>query len=235
MFKSKTFQSDKGLALGIASLLSFALFAVVLSFPNSTDTSSRAASSKVTGNGSPNGQHYNLNIIGQSKEKKVDMSGNNGRRIFVTMDGTSTINLYKGTDYKVLDANGLDGTAAFQLPNPDEQGTGTTFYSVYARALAKPGGKSQSQTCFTEADKSQWCSTYSSIQVRNDSQSVFTNVTESLLYVYVDTDNDRTPERYPIFDTKMKGVFWDYDNTGAGLIQLRFYKGSTTVPTVYEG
>ena len=31
--------------------------------------------------------------------------------------------------------------AAFRLPNPDPDGDGTTSYSVYVRALGKPGGK----------------------------------------------------------------------------------------------
>jgi hypothetical protein len=34
----------------------------------------------------------------------------------------------------VLDGNGTDGVAAFQLPNPDPTNSGTTTYSVWARA-----------------------------------------------------------------------------------------------------
>ena len=72
-----------------------------------------------TGNGAPSGPHYNLNIIGVSQDKSPDFSGGNGGRIFVDLVGSTRINLTMG-DYQVLDANGTDGTAAFQLPNPDD-------------------------------------------------------------------------------------------------------------------
>ena len=45
------------------------------------------------GNGAPKGSHYNLNIIGVKKGKTADMSGNNGHRIFVNLEGKSKIML----------------------------------------------------------------------------------------------------------------------------------------------
>src|SRR3989344_3290396 len=93
-----------------------------------------------TGNGAPSGAHYTLNLIGVPKNKTADMTGDNGRRIFMPLWGNAKILLSAG-DFQVLDANGTDGSASFQLPNPDENGDGTTSYSVYVRALGKPGGK----------------------------------------------------------------------------------------------
>ena len=54
-----------------------------------------------TGNGAPNGAHYNLNIIG-TKEKNGDMTGG-GNVIFVKLWGADTrINLVKGDDFVCL-------------------------------------------------------------------------------------------------------------------------------------
>ena len=43
-----------------------------------------------TGNGAPNGPHYNLNIIG-TNDKTADMDGANGRVIFVKLEGNSKL------------------------------------------------------------------------------------------------------------------------------------------------
>src|SRR5262245_17474130 len=78
----------------------------------------------LTGNGAPSGTHFNLNIIGVPKGKSADLSTNDGRRIFMPLEGRARINLAEGADFAVLDANGTDGSAAFQLPNPDPDGDG---------------------------------------------------------------------------------------------------------------
>ena len=89
------------------------------------------------GNEMPSGEHYNLNIIGVSKEKNPNMGGGNGHRIFVPLRGSANIHLSQG-DFAVLDANGTDGHASFQLPVPDSDDDGITTYSVFARALGTP-------------------------------------------------------------------------------------------------
>src|SRR5262245_23826633 len=68
----------------------------------------------VTGNGAPSGQHYNLNIIGTTAKK---MEVDNGNVIFVPLAGKTKISLLEGDDFQVLDKNGTDGEAVFQLPN----------------------------------------------------------------------------------------------------------------------
>ena len=186
-----------------------------------------------TGNGAPSGAHYNLNLIGVPKNKTADMTGNNGRRIFVGLGNTgetsnTKIMLAEGPEFQVLDANGTDGTAQFQLPNPDPNNDGVTEYSVYARALGKPGGSSKTTTCFTDADET-WCSIYSMVLVREKGKSTFTNVSKELLYVYADTNGDGVVERIPLFGAD-GDFFWNYDNNGLKLAQLRFYEVPTTVP-----
>ncbi|MGE5250158.1 MAG: hypothetical protein ACM3QS_08060 [Bacteroidota bacterium] len=180
------------------------------------------------GNGAPSGAHYNLNIIGVPKNKSADMS-NNGHRIFVPLWGNSKILLYEAEDFGVLDANGTDGTAAFQLPNPDPDNDGITEYSVWARALGKPGGSSTTTTCAYDELGQLWCSVYSMVLVRDKGKSWFDNVSKELLYVYVDLNGDGTPERYPLFDPALQDYFWNYDNNGLKLAQLRFYEIPTDV------
>jgi hypothetical protein len=183
----------------------------------------------VTGNGGPSGPHYNLNIIGVSNPKTTDMS-NNGGRIFVPLSGSTKILLSEG-DFQVLDANGTDGSASFQLPNPDPTNSGTTTYSVFARALGTPGGSSKQTTCATDPSTGQvYCSIYSSVQTRSTGKSSFTNVSKELLYVYADVNGDGTVERYNLFDTALQDYYWQYDNNGLKVLQLRFYQVPTTVP-----
>ena len=129
------------------------------------------------------------------------------------------------------DANGTDGTAAFQLPNPDPENDGVTAYSVFARALGRPGGSSTTTTCATDpATGDLYCSTESMVLVRESGRSRFENVSRELLYIYADLNDDGILERVPLFDQSLTGYFWDYDNQGLKLAQLRFYECTTTVP-----
>ena len=227
------------------ALLSVAVIAAVSAC--STDTTSPVSSTDravsnaraETGNGAPSGAHYNLNIIGVDKGKTPDMTGNNGRRIFVPLFGKTTINLTEG-EFAVLDANGTDGTpAAFQLPNPDPDGDGTTSYSVYVRALGKPGGKALMQTCYTDTTGT-WCAAdfaggVEQITIeRTKGRQRFVNVSRDLLYVDYCTAFDATTgectnvTQIPLFGEETASYFWEYDNAGLKLAQLRFYE----VPTV---
>lgn len=182
-----------------------------------------------TGNGAPSGAHYNLNLIGVPKNKTSPMDGNDGHRIFVPLEGKTSIWLKEGADFSVLDANGTDGNgASFQLPNPDPNNDGITEYSVWARALGKPGGSSTTTTC-AYVDTELWCSVYSMVLVRDKGASKFDNVTKQLLYIYVDLNGDGTVERYPLFSDALVEYFWSYDNNGLKLAQLRFYEVSTNV------
>ena len=181
-----------------------------------------------SGNGAPSGPHYNLNIIGVPKGKSADMTGNYGHRIFVPLAGSTKILLSQG-EFQVLDANGTDGSAAFQLPNPDPDNNGVTEYSVWARALGKPGGSSTTTTCAIDEFGVEWCSIYSMVLVREKGKSPFQNVTKQLLYVYVDLDVDGVVERYPLFSDALQDYFWSYANNGLKLAQLRFYEVATDV------
>ena len=182
-----------------------------------------------TGNGAIPGAHYNLNIIGVPKNKTADMTGDNGHRIFVDLTGKTTILLSPG-DFGVLDANGTDGSASFQLPPVDPNNDGITEYSVWARALGKPGGGSTTTLCATDpATGEQFCSILQTVLMRDKGKSSFTNVTKTLLYIFQDINGDGVVDRVPLFDSKLQGYFWDYDNNGLKLAQLRFYPVPTDI------
>jgi hypothetical protein len=199
-----------------------------------TNTAGRTLSVQ-TGNGAPSGAHYNLNIIGVPRTKTADMTGDNGHRIFVPLWGNPKIMLTEGPDFAVLDANGTDGEASFQLPNPDPTGSGTTVYSVFARALGTPGGKSLTTTCAIDPfDGAQVCSVITLTLDRKTGKSTFENVSKYLLYIYADVNGDGVLDRVPLFDSSLTGYFWDYDNQGLKLAQLRFYDCSTTVPVATD-
>ena len=66
--------------------------------------------------------------------------------------------------------------------------------------------------------------------VRDAGRSRFENVSKYLLYIYADLNGDGTLERVPLFAETLRGYFWDYDNTGLKLVQLRFYPCATIVP-----
>jgi hypothetical protein len=205
-----------------------------------------------TGNGSPSGAHYNLNIIGVPNDKSADMDGNNGHRIFVPLSKKAKIFLTESDDFdgiQVLDANGTDGNgAAFALPNPDSDGDGITVYSVYVRALGKPGGQALMQSCYTDESGEEWCasdlglnnsvSDVTPVEITRQNgkgKSTFINVSKDLLYVDFCAlwDLDETSFTYgecldvdqvPLFSQETLGYLWDYDNHGLKLAQLRFYE-----------
>jgi hypothetical protein len=175
------------------------------------------------GNGAPSGAHYDLNIIGVSNPKSTDMSGGDGHRIFVPLQGSTKINLREG-DFQVLDANATDGTGAFQLPNPDPDGDGVTAYSVFARALGTPGGSSITTTCATDPTTGDViCSDQTLLLVRGTGGSKFANVSKELLYVIADLDGDGVLDKVGLFSDQLQDYFWQYDNNGLRLAQIRFY------------
>jgi hypothetical protein len=229
----------------------------------------------IAGNDSPDAKKlYSLNIIGVPGDKNADMDGNNGHRIFVPIDGKAKIELIEGDDFAVLDANGTDGPAQFQMPNPgldpyvigDENGADTmSDYSVYVRPLGKPGGWATITTCAQLVDSTfanllpgkflralnrecEWDGALASVEqvgeeitMRDKGPSKFQNVTAELLTIVfkveVDIDGDLTTTddtdivyvRVPVFDPIIEGEYWEYDNHGLKILQVRFYDNQTDV------
>ncbi len=99
-----------------------------------------------------NGTHYNLNIIGVPKGKKVDMTDSQRHTIFVPLntsgylDGKVKISYVPGPSFEVLDGNATDTDGAvIQVPYEycSDLSAGCQdllSYNVYAVALGKPSG-----------------------------------------------------------------------------------------------
>jgi hypothetical protein len=205
-----------------------------------------------TGNGAPNGPHYNLNIIGVENPKSSTLTGSNRHTIFVALGKrgqvTSKIYLTPG-DFEVCDGNAFDaaydcsGTqiqaegAVFQLPcNTNLSNDPTQFdlvpcniaeqaaYEVWARALGQPGGSATITTCAYDPNLGDIiCSTENVVLVRNRAKSTFTNVTNQLTSLVANIDADPQLERVALFAGNLQDWFWQYDNRGLRLAQIRFY------------
>lgn len=190
---------------------------------------------KTTGNDAPNGVHYNLNIIGVPKGKKAEMTENSGHRIFVSLNGRTKIKLAPGEGFLVTDANGTDGNgASFTLPDDV-----STTYTVWARALGKPFGEVTITTCadlyVDDLFFEEICSDEPITLIRNKKGAPkFTDISENLLFIVVDQDvlaDDGVTVllaagTYNLFDIALQDYFWDYNNKGLKLLQLRFYPNS---------
>ena len=192
-----------------------------------------ASTPALAGNGlDVNGAHYNLNILGKTTcgiastgssghVIQVLLNSNDGSqngKLATTLDKRNKIFLSPGP-FGVTDPNACDGDgAAFSLP--------AGGYSVWARALGKPGGKATLSLCAVDtmgtadtADDVLACNTGESVvsMTRKGGQPVFTNVTKELTTLtYAGT-------AYNLFDSTFQSYFWDYDNNGMRLLQLRFY------------
>ncbi len=183
-----------------------------------------------TGNGAPRGSHYNLNLIGKEKNGILPNDANNGHRIFVNLYGRSNVYLQNGTDFAVIDSDATDGRGAFQMPAPnniyDSLGNyiGPGSYTVWIRAVGKPGGNGNITTCAIDPlTLEEVCSTNNVILMRTKGQQKFTDVTKELTTI---TYYDATLGKYvtvDIFDQSLYGYLWDYDNNGLKTVQLRFY------------
>jgi hypothetical protein len=201
-----------------------------------TPSPAPALSTASTGNGAPSGEHYNLNIIGVSHTKSGDLTGG-GNVIFVSL-GTKTtavttkIMLDQSATagvFAVLDKDGTDGEARFSLPAPGG-------YTVYARALGKPYGEGTLTTCATDVTGApaagDICSSLSEVFVRGTGKSSFRNVTSNLTTISLDPVLDAAAvdacggTTVNLFDGCLEGYFWQYDNNGLKLLQLRFYQAA---------
>jgi hypothetical protein len=204
------------------------------------------------GNDLPSGQHYNLNLIA-SKEKNIgegDTPGH-GHRIFVRQGGNTRILLTEGP-FDVIDYDGTDGVAKFQLPHPDEDETPddqwtVSDYSVYIRIRGKPGGEIRMQTVGIDDRGVEYGSDYTVVEVRTvgknkpDGHQKFNNVSKELLYIYawVYDWNKEVWEyvRLPLFDERLETYLWDVNtNDKFKIAQLRFYPyEETDIPPVDPG
>ena len=122
-----------------------------------------------------------------------------------------------------------------QIVPVDEAGVvPTANYQVWARALGKPGGSATVTTCATVQDELQ-CSLENAVLTRTKgSKPSFTDVTDALTSLVVEycfgiltdgiCDEELLTTRVALFAGDTQDWFWNYDNNGLRLAQLRFYE-----------
>ena len=146
-----------------------------------------------------------------------------------------------GESFQVLDANATDANGAlFQLP-ADVSAT----WTVWGRALGTPGGKANMTTCATTAgldgilgtaDDEVICSMGTLSLDRTKGKQTFTNVSGDLLFMTITVDpttnatlatclgvTTTSTVAVSLFNGCLQNYFWNYDNQGLKLLQLRFY------------
>ncbi len=194
-------------------------------------------------NGAPSGAHFTLNILGKdwNKGDTADIYGenpviknDNGHRIFVKLDGKTRILLREG-DFGVLDADGTDGKAIFQLPDPGDVIDGSEDlynpdgqdYRIYIRVLSPNGNANiKTEAYYNDPlDGSSWIPSTEVVTLTGSTgKKIFSDVTKELTTLYVDLDGDGTMERYKLFDDKFEDWSWAYTNDGLRHVQMRFYE-----------
>jgi len=173
-----------------------------------------------------NGPHYNLNIIGVPKDKTADVpawTNENRHTMFVPLDKKTNIYMTNGSDFAVLDANGCDGTARFQL--------GEGLYEVYAVALGKPNGNVTitPNATYTVNTTGETVFYLGNVELSHSKKPSWERVTGLFLAtVTLDTNNDgigdTTYNNQWIFNIpELLDYWWDYNNHGCKLTQVRFY------------
>jgi hypothetical protein len=119
----------------------------------------------------------------------------------------------------------------------------SSSWNVWARALGTPGGSAIQTTCaasFIDTVAGEiFCSSDSAMYFRTKGKSTFTDVTSLLLFLTVTIDSTATPGlatclgvtgtqsvTVSLFNSCFQNYFWNYDNNGLKLLQLRFYPAS---------
>ncbi len=132
--------------------------------------------------------------------------------------------------------------ALFQLPcntaNPGAtvcaEGTSPASYEIWGRARGKPGGSVNMTTCGTGIDPITGasvpvCSTGNTVEFKRETgkgKSMFRDVTKELTTVnacFTDALGVTTCTMISLFDDMLQDYFWQYENKGLRLLQLRFY------------
>ena len=192
------------------------------------------------------GPHYNLNIIGVANPKTADMTDTSRHTLFVPLSGSVKISYVAGTEFQVLDGNCTDADGCtIEVPSDP---LGDLCYDVYATGLGKPNagqvivnasctidgligscadallldtftvdrpkGKPRRQN-ISDVFRATGCVDLGGVEGVYSGDLQFSNVW--------------------IFNIpQLLDYFWDYNNTGLRLMQVRFYQttcGSfTTVP-----
>jgi hypothetical protein len=127
-----------------------------------------------------------------------------------------------------LNITAAEGTTLIPCPTTGAVAT----YTVWGRAVGKPGGSSTITTCATDISTGTLvCSVNTNVAVfiRKNGKPFFTSVTNQLTSLVTPVGACTTATitagtcTVALFGAGFQGFFWDYDNNGNKLLQLRFY------------
>ena len=178
------------------------------------------------------GAHYNLNIIGVKDSDQIKEVGNSmGHTMFVKLTGRTKIIMTQATDgvFQVVDRNGLDNDGA-------EFNIAPGHYNVYARGLGKPGGSVhiQANGTFNDAEIGETLVMLGYVDIARTTGKARSVNINNLFYVdvtlctEVDSGVCTKVTEYKetwVFDIpELLEYWWDYDNNGLKLLQVRFYE-----------
>jgi hypothetical protein len=158
--------------------------------------------------------------------------------VVAELDKTNKIFLAGGDAFEVTDGNACNkGGAAFTLPWDV-----ASSWEIYVRALGKPGGTGDIVLCGiadndgiadpSDGDEIVCNSEDNDVDLeRKAGRSLWKNVTrelttlEYLILTGYDANGDPVyvADTAVLFDSDFYQYFWDYDNNGLRLVQLRFY------------
>ena len=153
--------------------------------------------------------------------------------------------------FGVIDANATDGDGAILgIPDPcadaDPLTPCTPGYSIYARALG-PGGNATITTCADESPTFDgtddvWCGSNGiTLEAQRGGGRKAIEITENLLHMTITVDGVVNPQLAAclgistttsttldvfLFDRCFQNYFWNYDNNGLKLLELRFYRAA---------
>ena len=227
----------KKVALGIL-LVATVLFVLPLAVPAGT------------GNGAPNGPHYDLNIIGVSNPKTADMTNSNRHTIFVDLGkkDTVTTNIWLTPGpFQVCDGNGFDQATdcagnPIQVPGQNGNQPGAVFQlpcdTLTNGGVVNPCDPTTTDTAAYSIYARALGTPYGSADVTTcayDSTGTLVCSTDNHVFMrskgkssFIDVTSLLTTivtatTSYEIFSPLLQDYFWQYTNTGLKLLQLRFY------------
>ena len=204
------------------------------------------------------GPHYNLTIIGVSKDKTALMTSGNGHVLFVPLDTTgdvlnsTKIYFVPGTEFNVIDANCTDSDGCtIEVPASE---LSDICYNVYAIGLGKPLGEAVVNAECTDPAIVGGCTaaliqnTFTVDRTNGGSnkphrQNISDVFRASGCLDIAPITNPPTCELtfQNVWVFNLPGLvnyFWDYTNTGLKNMQIRFYPttcGTFATPTPTPG
>jgi len=198
---------------------------------------------------SPGGKNDQLAKGGNNDQNHIYLCNSTNGENDVVDPRCDTWRLANPDQFGVIDANATDGDGAiFGIPDPcadaDPLTPCTPSYRVYARALGS-GGNATITTCANETTTSSggtvdvWCGSNGITLYAKGSTKKASDITANLLSMTITVNGATDPALATclgistttsttlnifLFDNCFENYFWNYDNNGLKLLQLRFYR-----------